>query len=130
MSLNVQIEDILPCLGLGGARLDLGQVDLMLRERLQDAMQRPDPILDREHQRSLVAIGGGRGLLADYQKSREIMRGILYFPRNHFKFIETGSEFTRDGGGRWFLGSQLCGCGSAGGLIKRDPGEVHPEPSP
>src|SRR3990170_5614972 len=93
-------------------------------------MQRPDPILNREHQRSLVAIGGGRGLLADDQKSREIMRGILYFPRNHFKFIKTGSEFARDGRRRWFLGSQLGGCGSAGGLIKRDTGEVHPEPSP
>src|SRR3990172_11746543 len=95
----------------------------MLGKRLQDAMQRPDPILNREHQRSLVAIGGGRGLLADDQKSREIMRGILYFSRNHFKFIETGSEFARDGGGRWFLGSHLGGCGSAGGLIQRDTGD-------
>src|SRR3989304_10065641 len=112
MSLNVQKEDVPPGLGLGGARLDLGQVDLMLGKRLQDAMQRSDPILNREHQRRLVAIGGRRGLLANYQKSREIMRGILYFPRNHFKFIKMGSEFARDGGGRWFLGSQLGGCGS------------------
>jgi hypothetical protein len=74
---HVEEEEVLPRLRLDGARLDLGQVHVVLRERLQHQVERPDLVPAGEEDRGLVVPRGDGRLLPEDDEPGEVVRVVL-----------------------------------------------------
>src|SRR3990167_1291237 len=77
MPFQVQKKEVLPRLMLQRTRLDLAQVDSVLGQGFQHAVQNPNLVLDRENDRGLVISARSRLLIADDKKTSDII-GMVF----------------------------------------------------
>ncbi len=98
MPLHVQEEAVLPELVLGGARLDLGQVQVALGEDLQQLQQRSRLVrVDEHHHGGLVPPRGSRDLGPHQHEARAVARGVGDVAGDHLEAVAFGGQWVHDG---------------------------------
>src|SRR5437879_7184697 len=94
MPLQVDDEAVLTQTPLGGAGLELGQVDVPSREVAQDPVQAAGPVAVLEaHDAGLVVAGRGRDTRAGEEDEAGLVLGmVLYVRGQHLEPVELGGQ--------------------------------------
>src|SRR5512134_2812088 len=128
--LHVEEEEVFPRLRLHGPGFDLGEIDPVLRERLQHQVERPDLVPRGEQNRGLVVPGPLRGDLSDDDESGEIVRVVLDPLPNAGQSVDLGRRLPRDRRRGGVVRRQLRRAPGALHVVYGDGTQVPLEPAP
>ena len=115
VAVDVHQEDVLPEHGLGGARLELGHVDLLVGELEQGADQGARPVLgEAEAEAGLVVAGGRRVVAGQGDEAGHVAEVIGDIAGEHGGPVQLGGAGGADRGGGALVGEGLGGGGAVG----------------